>query len=90
MAFVLSALSVGHDWLPRHAARRLLCHNGRQLCHHGRRRLFIVAGAACADTAGIRVFLLAAKTLRQRGGDLVLLRRNVRWSGCWKSSAQVR
>jgi anti-anti-sigma factor len=27
-----------------------------------------------ADTAGIRVFLLAAKTLRQRGGDLVLLR----------------
>jgi hypothetical protein len=27
-----------------------------------------------ADTAGIRLFLLAAKTLRQRGGDLVLLR----------------
>jgi anti-anti-sigma factor len=27
-----------------------------------------------ADTAGIRVFLLAAKTLRQRGGDLVVLR----------------
>ena len=27
-----------------------------------------------ADTAGIRVFVLAAKTLRQRGGDLVLLR----------------
>jgi len=27
-----------------------------------------------ADTAGIRVFLLAAKTLRQRRGDLVLLR----------------
>ena len=33
-----------------------------------------VAGLDFADTAGIRVFLLAAKTLRQRGGDLVLLR----------------
>jgi hypothetical protein len=36
-AFVLSALSVGHDCLPRHAARRLLSHYGCQLCHHGRR-----------------------------------------------------
>jgi anti-sigma B factor antagonist len=33
-----------------------------------------VAGLDFADTAGIRVFLLAAMTLRQRGGDLVLLR----------------
>jgi anti-anti-sigma factor len=33
-----------------------------------------VAGLDFVDTAGIRVFLLAAKTLRQRGGDLVLLR----------------
>jgi anti-sigma B factor antagonist len=33
-----------------------------------------VAGLEFADTAGIRVFLLAAKTLRQRGGDVVLLR----------------
>ena len=33
-----------------------------------------VGGLDFADTAGIRVFLLAAKTLRQRGGDLVMLR----------------
>ena len=33
-----------------------------------------VAGLDFADTAGIRVFLLADKTLRQRGGGLVLLR----------------
>jgi anti-anti-sigma factor len=33
-----------------------------------------VGGLDFADTAGIRVFLLAAKALRQRGGDLVLLR----------------
>ncbi|HEU5387382.1 MAG TPA: STAS domain-containing protein [Streptosporangiaceae bacterium] len=33
-----------------------------------------VAGLNFADTAAIRVFILAAKTLRQRGGDLVLLR----------------
>jgi anti-anti-sigma factor len=33
-----------------------------------------VGGLDFADTAGVRVFLLAAKTLRQRGGDLVLLR----------------
>ena len=33
-----------------------------------------VGGLDFADTAGIRVFVLAAKTLRQRGGDLVLLR----------------
>ena len=33
-----------------------------------------VGGLDFADTAGIRVFLLAAKTLRHRGGDLVLLR----------------
>ena len=33
-----------------------------------------MGGLDFADTAGIRVFLLAAKTLRQRGGDLVLLR----------------
>ena len=32
------------------------------------------AGLDFADTAAIRVFLLAARTLRQRGGDLVLLR----------------
>ena len=31
-------------------------------------------GLDFADTAGIRVFLLAAKKLRQRGGGLVLLR----------------
>ena len=33
-----------------------------------------VAGLDFADTAGIRVFLLADRTLRQRGGGLVLLR----------------
>jgi len=33
-----------------------------------------VAGLDFADTASIRVLLLAARTLRQRGGDLVLLR----------------
>jgi anti-sigma B factor antagonist len=33
-----------------------------------------VDGLDFADTAAIRVLLLAAKTLRQRGGDLVLLR----------------
>ncbi len=33
-----------------------------------------VGGLDFADTAGIRVFLLAAKTLRRRGGGLVLLR----------------
>jgi anti-anti-sigma factor len=33
-----------------------------------------VGGLDFADTAGIRVFLLAAKILRQRGGDLMLLR----------------
>jgi anti-sigma B factor antagonist len=33
-----------------------------------------VGGVDFADTAAIRVFLLAAETLRQRGGDLVLLR----------------
>ena len=33
-----------------------------------------VAGLDFADTAAIRVLLIAAKTLRQRGGDLVLLR----------------
>ena len=33
-----------------------------------------VGGLEFADTAGIRVFLLAAKKLRQRGGDVVLLR----------------
>ena len=33
-----------------------------------------VGGLDFADTAGIRVFLLAVKTLRQRGGDLVMLR----------------
>jgi anti-anti-sigma factor len=33
-----------------------------------------VGGLDFADTAGIRVFLLAAKKLRQRGGSLVLLR----------------
>ena len=33
-----------------------------------------VSGLDFADTAAIRVFLLAARTLRQRGGDLVLLR----------------
>ena len=41
----------------------------------GTRHLTVdVGGLDFADTAGIRVFLLAAKTLRQRGGDLVLLR----------------
>jgi anti-anti-sigma factor len=33
-----------------------------------------VSGLDFADTSAIRVFVLAAKTLRQRGGDLVLLR----------------
>lgn len=33
-----------------------------------------VAGLDFVDTAGVRVFLLADKTLRQRGGRLVLLR----------------
>ena len=33
-----------------------------------------VAGLDFADTSAIRVFVLAAKTLRERGGDLVLLR----------------
>ena len=33
-----------------------------------------VGGLDFADTAAIRVLLLPAKTLRQRGGDLVLLR----------------
>lgn len=33
-----------------------------------------VSGLDFADTAAIRVFLLAARTLRQRGGNLVLLR----------------
>ena len=33
-----------------------------------------VSGLAFADTASIRVLLLAAGTLRKRGGDLVLLR----------------
>ena len=33
-----------------------------------------VGGLDFADTAAIRVFFLAARTLRQRGGDLVLLR----------------
>ena len=33
-----------------------------------------VAGLDFTDTEGIRVFVLAARTLRQRGRDLVLLR----------------
>lgn len=33
-----------------------------------------VAGLDFADTAAIRVLLVAARRLRQRGGDLVLLR----------------
>jgi len=33
-----------------------------------------VSGLDFADTSAIRVFVLAAKTLRERGGDLVLLR----------------
>ena len=33
-----------------------------------------VGGLDFADTAAFRVFLLAARTLRQRDGDLVLLR----------------
>jgi anti-anti-sigma factor len=33
-----------------------------------------VSGLDFADTAAIRVFLLATRTLRQGGGDLVLLR----------------
>jgi anti-anti-sigma factor len=33
-----------------------------------------VGGLDFADTASIRVFLVAARTLRQRGSDLVLLR----------------
>jgi anti-anti-sigma factor len=33
-----------------------------------------VSGLDFADTAAIRVLLLAARTLRQRGGDLELLR----------------
>ena len=42
---------------------------------NGTRHLTVdMDGLDFADTAGIRVFLLAAKTLRQRGGYLVLLR----------------
>ena len=33
-----------------------------------------VSGLDFADTSAIRVFVLAARTLRERGGDLVLLR----------------
>jgi anti-sigma B factor antagonist len=33
-----------------------------------------VTGLSFADTSSIRTLLLAARTLRQRGGDLVLLR----------------
>ena len=41
----------------------------------GTRHLTVdVAGLEFADTGSIRVFLPAARTLRQRGGDLVLLR----------------
>jgi anti-anti-sigma factor len=50
-----------------------------------------VSGLDFADTAAIRVFFLAARTVRQRGGgDLGCCARNVRWPGCWKSLAQVR
>src|ERR1700761_2903406 len=41
----------------------------------GTRHLTIdVSGLSFADSASVRVLALAARTLRQRGGDLVLLR----------------
>jgi anti-anti-sigma factor len=42
---------------------------------HGTRHLTIDAsGLSFADSASVRVLILAARTLRQRGGGLVLLR----------------
>ena len=42
---------------------------------NGTRHLTVdMDGLDFADTAGIRVFLFAARTLRQGGGDLMLLR----------------
>jgi anti-anti-sigma factor len=61
-----------------------------QLADETRRLTINVAGLDFADTAGIRVFLVAARRLRERGGDLVLSRRNERWSERWESSAQTR
>lgn len=49
-----------------------------------------VAGLDFADTAAIRVLLLAARTLRQRGGDLVLLRPQRALARVLESSAQTR
>ena len=45
-----------------------------QLPDETQRLTINVAGLDFADTAGIRVFLVAATRLRERGGDLVLLR----------------
>lgn len=45
-----------------------------QLAGETRRLAIDVAGLDFADTAAIRVFLVAARRLRQRGGGLVLLR----------------
>jgi anti-sigma B factor antagonist len=45
-----------------------------QLATRTRHLTVDVSGLQFADTASIRVLLLAAGTLRQRGGDLVLVR----------------
>ena len=45
-----------------------------QLAGETQRLTVDVAGLDFADTAAIRVLFVAAKRLRQRGGDLVLLR----------------
>jgi anti-anti-sigma factor len=45
-----------------------------QLAEQTRRLTINVAGLDFADTAGIRVLLVAARRLRERGGDLMLLR----------------
>jgi anti-anti-sigma factor len=46
---------------------------GGQLTDETRQLTIDVTGLDFADTAAIRVLLVAARSLRQRGGDLVLL-----------------
>jgi anti-anti-sigma factor len=56
----------------------------------GTRQLTIDAsGLSFADSASVQVLLLAARTLRERGGGLVLQRPQAGWPGCWKSSART-
>ena len=45
-----------------------------QLANETQQLTIDVAGLDFADTAAIRVFLVAARSLRERGGGLVLLR----------------